>query len=404
MTINATKNSVGVYRTPHIEVDTTAVFTNTVPVGAYRGNGRPETNYYVERVIDLAADEMGIDPVEMRRRNHITTSELPHTGPSGVAYDSGDFPAVLEKAVEAADWNGFAARKADSESRSKLRGRGLGQFLEVTGIPQNEMGGIHFEPDGSVTLLTGTMEMGQGHHSTFAQLIVDRLGVAFDRINLMQGDSSRLVAGGGSGGSRSLMASGTAFFEAADEVIEKGRKAAAHLLEAAEGDIAFQAGRFQVTGTDRGVGLVELARWLRTQTSLPPDVPATLDTDRLIEPGASTCPNGCHVAEVEICPETGTTRVVRYVAVNDFGNVINPMIVEGQLHGGVAQGIGQTLLERTVFDADGQLLSGSFTDYAMPRADDVPDLVSYSLPVPTLTNPLGVKGCGEAGCAARCRR
>lgn len=398
-TINATKNSVGVYRTPLIEIDTKGVFTNTVPVGAYRGNGRPETNYYVERVIDTAAAEMGIDPVELRRKNHIRTDELPYTAPSAVVYDSGDFSAVLDKAVALSDWDGFAARKAESESRNKLRGRGLGQFLEVTGIPANEEGGIHFEADGSVTLLTGTMEIGQGHHSTFAQLIVDKLGIPFDRIQLAQGDSDRLIAGAGTGGSRSLMASGTAFFEAAAQVIEKGRKAAAHHLEAAEADIEFEAGSFRVAGTDRSVGLVELAGWLKAQPNHPPDMPESLDTDHVIETGISTCPNGCHVAEVEICPETGTAAVVRYIAVNDFGNIINPTIVDGQLHGGVAQGIGQALLERTVFDDDGQLLSGSFMDYTMPRAENVPDMVSFSLPSPATTNPLGVKGCGEAGCA-----
>ncbi len=352
-TINATKNSVGVYRTPAIEIDMKGVFTNTVPVGAYRGNGRPETNYYVERVVDAAAAEMGIDPVELRRRNHIKTAELPYTAPSGVVYDSGNFPAVLEKAVALSDWDGFAARRAESESRKRLRGRGIGQFLEVTGIPNDEMGGIHFEADGSVTLLTGTMEMGQGHHSTFAQLMVDKLGIPFDRIKLVQGDSDRLIAGAGSGGSRSLMASGAAFFEAAAQVIEKGRVAAAHLLEAADTDIEFDTGEFRVAGTDRAVGLIELAAWLKGQTDLPPGLPATLDVDHVFRGGASTCPNGCHIAEVEICPETGTAAVVSYVAVNDFGNIVNPMVVEGQLHGGVAQGIGQALLERTVFDESG---------------------------------------------------
>jgi carbon-monoxide dehydrogenase large subunit len=398
-TINATKNSSGVYRTPLIEIDTKAVFTNTVPVGAYRGNGRPETNYYVERLVDLAADEMGIDPAEIRRLNHVQAEEIPYTAPSGVVYDSGNFPAMLEKALILSDWDGFASRRVESSSRKLLRGIGLGQFLEVTGIPNNEMGGIHFEADGTVALLTGTMEIGQGLHSTLAQVMVDKLGVPFGDLWLRQGDSARLIAGSGTGGSRSLMASGSALVQAADQVIEKGRKAAAHRLEAADADIEFHAGRFRVAGTDRDIGLVELAGWLKVQTNLPPGVPASLDVDHVFQGGISTCPNGCHVAEVEICPETGTTNVVRYVAVNDFGVIVNPMVVDGQLHGGVAQGIGQTLLERTVFDEDGQLITGSFTDYAMPRAEDIPDMTSASLPSPALTNPLGVKGCGEAGCA-----
>ncbi|MEJ1159097.1 xanthine dehydrogenase family protein molybdopterin-binding subunit [Prosthecomicrobium sp. N25] len=399
-TLNIGKNSIGMYRTPLVEVSTLCAVTNTVPIGAYRGAGRPEGNYYMERLIDTAAAEMGLDRVELRRRNLVGPAELPHKTPAGTVYDCGDFPGLVDRALAAADWDGFAARKAESAGRGWLRGLGLGCYLEVTAPPMNEMGGIHFEPDGTVTIVTGTLDYGQGHWSPFAQVLHTKLGVPFEAIRLVQGDSDRLIAGGGTGGSKSIMASGAAIVEASALVIEKGKTAAAHLLEAGVEDIEFEAGRFAIVGTDRGIGLMELARRLSEATDLPPDVPQTLDVDHVFKQAPSAYPNGCHVAEVEIDPETGVTEVVRYTMVNDFGTLVNPLLVEGQLHGGVLQGIGQALMERTVFDGDGQLVTGSFVDYQMPRAVDAPPhFVFESRPQPTAGNPLGAKGCGEAGCA-----
>lgn len=398
-TQNVVKNAVSLYRVPLVEVSTRCVLTNTTPVSAYRGAGRPESNYYMERLLDQAAREMGLDRAEIRRRNHLHAAEMPYRAASGQVYDSGDFPAIFARALELADWNGFAARRADSARRGLLRGIGIGHYLEVTAPPAREMGGIRFESDGDVTIVTGTLDYGQGHWTPFAQVLSERLGLPFDRIRLLQGDSDELIAGGGTGGSKSMMASGAAIVEAAARVIEQGREIAAHLLEAASADIEFGAGRFRIMGTDRSIGLLELAARLREGVDLPEGVPRSLDVRHVFEAAPSAFPNGCHVAEVEIDPETGEVRVVRYSAVNDFGAVINPMLVEGQVHGGVAQGLGQALMERTVYDGEGQLLTGSFMDYAMPRADSLPDMVQAHHPVPATTNPLGVKGCGEAGCA-----
>ena len=399
-TMNIPKNSIGMYRTPLVEIATQCVVTNTVPIGAYRGAGRPEANYFMERLIDTAAAEMGIDKVQLRRRNLVKPNEIPWTTPVGTVYDSGDFPALFDEALERADWTGFKARKRQSQKNGKLRGIGIGCFLEVTGNPANELGGIHFEADGSVTILTGTLDFGQGHWTAFAQVLTSKLGVPFDKIRLLQGDSDRLIAGNGTGGSKSIMSSGKAIIEASDIVIEKGRALAAHHLEAGLGDIVFSEGRFAVDGTDRSVGIMDLAARLRQGAALPAGLPTSLNVEHVIKPSPSAYPNGCHVAEVEIDPETGVTRVVRYTMTNDFGTIINPMLVEGQMHGGVVQGIGQALMEQTVFDSSGQLLTGSFMDYAMPRADDVsfPSLTNTTAQ-PATTNPLGAKGCGEAGCA-----
>jgi carbon-monoxide dehydrogenase large subunit len=398
-TLNAVKNVQNVYRTPLIEVSTKCVFTNTSHVSAYRGAGRPEGNYYMERLIDTAAAELKIDRLELRRRNQIKPREIPYKAASGMTYDSGDFPALLRAALEAADTKGFARRKRDSRKRGKLRGLGIGNFLEVTAPPSKEMGEIVFEPDGGVTLLTGTMDFGMGHASPFAQVLSQKLGIPFGRIRLVQGDSDRLVLGGGSGGSKSIMSSGTAIVEAAAKVIEQGRQIASHVLEAATADIEFKDGTFVIAGTDRAIGIMELADQIHRGINLPEGVPASLDVRHISEGTAATFPNGCHVAEVEIDPETGVTAVVKYSCVNDFGTVINPMIVEGQLHGGAVQGIGQALMEMTVYDAEGQFLTGSYMDYALPRANDVPTFAVAGHPMPATTNPLGVKGCGEAGCA-----
>ena len=398
-TRNAQRNTLGVYKTPLIEVNTKCVFTNTTPVGAYRGAGRPEANYYMERLVDAAAREMGIDQLELRRRNHIPPEAMPYRSPNGTTYDSGDFTNLLNQAVALADWHNFPQRKAESRARGKLRGRGISDYLELTGPPGREMGGIRFEANGDVTIVTGTLDYGQGHWTPFAQVLAARLGIPFRRIRLLQGDSDALIAGGGTGGSKSLIVSGNAIVGAADKVIERGRQIAAHVLEAAAADIEFRAGRFVIAGTDRSIGMMELAARLHAGLTLPPELPQSLDVADIYDGPPSAFPNGCHIAEVEIDPQTGMVEVVKYTFVNDFGVVVNPLLVNGQAHGGIVQGIGQALRERTVYDEDGQLLTGSYMDYAMPRADDAPFFVHDFHPVPATTNPLGAKGCGEAGCA-----
>jgi carbon-monoxide dehydrogenase large subunit len=403
-TMNIVKNIIGVYKTPAMHVAVQCMFSNTTPVGAYRGAGRPEGNYYMERLIETAAREMGLEPLDLRRRNHITAEMMPYKAPSTMEYDSGEFPAILDEALAAADWDNFATRRAESRRNGKLRGRGIGHYLEVTAPANNEMGGIRFETDGTITMISGTLDYGQGHWTPYAQVLVDKLGVPFDKIRLVQGDSDQLLAGGGTGGSRSAMNGGGAIHAAGGQVIDQGRKIAAHFLEAAEADIEFSAnsptgGRFSIAGTDRGIGIMELAEKLRTAPALPEGIPTTLDAS-LVFPGVpSAFPNGCHVAEVEVDPETGVVDVVKYNMVNDFGVLLNPLLVEGQAHGGIVQAIGQALTEATAYDEDGQFLTGSYMDYGMPRADNAPEFFFKSHPVPARTNELGAKGCGEAGCA-----
>ena len=399
-TINAVKNVQGMYRTPLIEVSSKCMFTNTSHVSAYRGAGRPEGNYYMERLIDAAAAEMGIDRLALRKRNQIRPQELPYKTASAVTYDSGDFAALTRQAFELADGKNFPRRKRESRKRGKLRGLGIGNFLEVTAPPSKELADISFNADGTVTLKTGTLDFGMGHATPFAQVMSERLGIPFDKISLVQGDSDLLIAGGGSGGSKSIMHTGTAIVEAAAKIVEKGKQLASYVLEASPADIAFDRGRFVIVGTDRAVSIMDLAQKLRDGPKPPADAPQSLDVAHVSDgPGASTFPNGCHIAEVEVDPDTGIVEVVNYTSVNDFGTVVNPLIVAGQLHGGVVQGIGQALMEKTVYDGDGQLLTGSFMDYAMPRAADVPFFTLADHPAPAKTNPLGVKGCGEAGCA-----
>ncbi len=392
-TLVVQKNVASLYRIPHLALRIRGVVTNTVPLTAYRGAGRPEGVYLVERLVEQAARELGRDPIELRRQNLIRPDELPYRAASDLTYDSGDFPVVLEAALAKADWAGFPARRSESERRGRLRGRGLCAYLEVTAPPGKEHGGIRFTEDGRVLLISGTLDYGQGHRTAFAQVLHEKLGVPFERIELVQGDSDQLLYGGGTGGSRSIMAASKATLEAADRVIAKGRALAADLLEAAEADILFEGGTFTVAGTDRRIGILELAARGR-------ELGRPLDTDLVSETPPSAFPNGCHVAEVEVDPETGVVELVRYVAVDDFGTLVNPLLVEGQVHGGVVQGIGQALLERTVHDSAGQLLSGSFMDYALPRADQLPAFELAFHPVPARTNPLGVKGCGEAGITA----
>ena len=399
-TLNAVKNVQGMYRTPLIEVSTKCVFTNTSHVSAYRGAGRPEGNYYMERLIDAAAAETGKDRVALRKRNQISPRELPRKTASGGTYDSGDFAALTKEAVELADSKGFARRKRESRKRGKLRGFGVGNFLEVTAPPSKELADIKFNADGTVTLATGTQDFGMGHATPFAQVLSQQLGIPFDRIIMLQGDSDKLIAGGGSGGSKSIMHTGTAIVEAAAKIVEKGKELAGYALEAAPSDIAFDKGNFVIVGTDRSISIMELVHKLHSGFKPPADAPQSLDVAHVSDgPGASTYPNGCHIAEVEVDPETGIVDLVNYVAVNDFGTVVNPMIVAGQLHGGVAQGIGQALMEEVNYDESGQPITGSFMDYAMPRAEDVPSMDVGDHPSPAKSNPLGTKGCGEAGCA-----
>ncbi|HEX6267201.1 MAG TPA: xanthine dehydrogenase family protein molybdopterin-binding subunit [Burkholderiales bacterium] len=389
-TLNAVKNSPSVYRTPLLEVNSKVMFTNSSPVGPYRGAGRPEANYYMERLIDAAAAGMGIDRLELRRRNHVGPHEIPWKAASGQVYDSGDFGNVLEKALQAADVENFSRRKKQSQARGMLRGLGIGQYLEATSPPGKELGLIKFDGDDTVTLATGTLDQGQGHWTPFAQVLASRLGLPFEHIRLVQGDSDQVSTGGGSGGSRSMMMSGAAIAQASDKVIARGRELAGEYLEASSEDIEFRNGRFTVAGTDRGIGIQALAK----------KFPGKLDVSHVTEVIPSSYPNGCHVCEVEIDPETGAVEIARYSSVNDFGVIVNPLLVEGQVHGGVVQGLGQALMENARYDDTGQLLTGSFMDYAMPRAGDTPAAIGFqSHPVPATTNPLGVKGCGEAGCA-----
>jgi len=398
LSVNIGRNIASVYRTPLLTVDIKTVLTNTTLMGAYRGAGRPEANYYMERLIDRAADEMGINRLTLRKRNFIKPAEMPFAASSGMTYDSGDFQGVFNKALQISDHANFAKRKKESRKKGKLRGIAVGSYLEVTAPPGVELGKIVFEADGVVRLITGTLDYGQGHATPFAQVLCAQLGVPFESVRLEQGDSDIVHSGNGTGGSRSITASGMAIVEASKLVVEKGKRAAAHLLEAAEGDIEFAHGRFTIAGTDRSIDIIELAKRMR-EGKMPDGVPDTLDVDHTTEAVPSTFPNGCHVAEVEIDPETGIVRIVRYSGVNDFGVIINPLLVAGQMHGGVAQGIGQALMECVSYDESGQPITGSFMDYALPRAEDIPMMEVGDHPVPAKSNPLGTKGCGEAGCA-----
>ncbi|MDR3523686.1 MAG: xanthine dehydrogenase family protein molybdopterin-binding subunit [Acetobacteraceae bacterium] len=386
-----------VYGFQAIYANVIGVFTNTVPVDAYRGAGRPESNYLVERLIDAAAREIGVDRVELRRRNMVKPEAMPHKTPVGKLYDSGDFSIVLDAALAKMDWAGFESRRAEAASRGKRRGIGLAYYLEATGGAPTERAEIRFAEDGYVDVYVGTQSTGQGHETAYVQLTVDQLGVDGDRVRIHQGDTDTIPTGGGTGGARSLYSEGQAILATAATVIEKGREAASDVLEAAKADIVFEGGTFSIVGTDRGIDIVALAVGQRARAAKGEDV-VTLDAAEIAEIKSHTFPNGCHIAEVEVDPDTGEIAVKRYVVMDDVGRAVNPMIVRGQVHGGVAQGLGQALLERTHYDADsGQLLAGSFMDYALPRADDFPDIEVDFVEVPCLSNPLGVKGAGEAG-------
>ncbi len=393
------RNLPSVYRLKAMAVTVRAVLTNTVPTGPYRGAGRPESKYIIERLIDQAARDTGIDRVELRRRNLVRPGDMPWTTPNGPVYDSGDFPGCLEAVLQKADWAGFAARRRESASRGQLRGIAVSSYLEHTAAPGKELADIRFNEDGTVTLVNAGKDFGMGHAAPYAQVLSQTLGIPFDVIKLDQSDSDQMIGPGMSGGSRSAVASSGAILEASQRVVENGRKLAGRVLEAAPADIEFNAGRFRVVGTDRTIGIMELAARVRTLKNLPEDMPKKLDAAVSHTTSPATYPNGAHVAEVEVDPETGSVKILRYSVVDDFGNMINPMIVEGQVHGGIGQGIGQALMERTVYDDEGQLLTGSLMDYCLPRAEDMANIDFTSRPVPALTNPLGVKGCGEAGVA-----
>src|SRR6266404_6339092 len=402
----------GTYMTPAIYVETKAVFTNTVPVDAYRGAGRPEATFLVERIVDLAADELGLDPAELRRRNFIPANAFPYQTPVALQYDSGDYQTTLELATRAADYPGFEVRRREAAARGKLRGIGIATYIEACGIAPSavvgslgaraglfESAAVRVHPTGSVSVLTGSHSHGQGHETTFSQLVSDQLGIPIEQIEIVHGDTAKIPYGMGTYGSRSLAVGGTAIVKAMDKVIAKGKKIAAHLLEASEADIEFKDGTFSVAGTDRSKTLGEVALTAYVPHNFPHDeLEPGLDETAFYDPKNFTFPSGAHIAEVEIDPDTGHLTVVNFTASDDFGRIINPMIVAGQVHGGLAQGIGQALLEGCVYDNEtGQLLTGSYNDYAMPRADDLPAFALSTNVTLCTHNPLGVKGCGEAG-------
>ena len=404
----------GQYTTPAIYLEMRCVMTNTAPVDAARGAGRPEATYLLERLVDVAAGVMGLDPAEIRRRNFIKADQMPYQTPVVQCYDSGDYDASLDKALSNADYDGFSARQAEAKGRGKLRGIGLSSYIEACGVAPSaavgslgvgvglwESAQVRFNPTGNVTVFTGTHSHGQGHETAFAQLVTERLGVPVENIDVVHGDTAKGQFGMGTYGSRSLAVGGIAIANACDKIVAKGKKIAAHTLEAAEDDIEFAEGSFTVAGTDKTMSIGEVAFTAYVPHNYPEGVEPGLDEIAFFDPLNFSFPAGAHVCEVEIDPDTGTLEIVKYTAVDDFGTLINPMIVEGQVHGGLAHGIGQALLEGCVYDDDsGQLVSGSFMDYCMPRADNLPSFdVDYAPTVPA-HNSLGVKGCGEAGAIA----
>jgi len=399
----------GQYTTPAIHAEVTAVFTNTAPVDAYRGAGRPEATYVVERLVETAARELKMDPAEIRRKNFIRN--FPYQTPVALLYDIGNYDATMDAAQKLADVAGYAARKKASEAKGKLRGMGYAAYIEACGIAPSavagslgaraglfEAGEVRVHPTGSVTVFTGSHSHGQGHETTFAQVVADRLGMPVENVDIVHGDTSKILFGMGTYGSRSIAVGGTAIVKALDKIIAKGKKIAAHLLEASESDIEYANGEFKVAGTDKKKMFGEVAFAAYVPHNYPHDkLEPGLNENAFYDPSNFTFPAGTYVCEVEIDPETGVVKVERWSAVDDFGKIINPMIVEGQVHGGLAQGIGQALTEGAKYDSTGQLVTGSFMDYCIPRADDVPSFQVDTRETPCTHNPLGVKGCGEAG-------
>ncbi len=385
-----------VYAVPAVHVMNKGVFTHTTPLAPYRGAGRPESVYLTERLIDLAARKLAIDPVELRRRNYIQST--PHATPTGMTYDSGEFARLTDRCIEISDWNGFDARKKLSENKGRLRGRQLIYYIEDCGV-FNERMELRFDPSGMVTIVAGTFSHGQGHATSFAQMVTEWLGVPFEGIRYVQGDTDQVPFGRGTYASRSVMLGGAALKMASDAIIEKAKPLAAHLLEVSPKDLAFNGGRFEISGTDRGISLTDVAKAFYRPVGLPRQFGVGLDASGSASAEPPNFPNGCHICEVEVDPDTGEVAIDRYAVVDDVGVTINPLICEGQIHGALAQGIGQALFENVVYDREsGQMLSASFMDYAMPRATDFPDYALEFVEVPCKTNPLGVKGVGEAGC------
>jgi len=394
--LSALKLAPGVYQVPAVLAAAKAVLTNTPPLQPYRGAGRPEAAYLIEQLLDRAARVIGVDPIEIRRRNFVPPTAMPHKLHSGIAFDSGEFMRVMDECLKLADWNGFPKRVAESKNNGKLRGRGIGYFIEEAAIFNDRMV-IRFDPSGTLSIIAGTHSHGQGHQTAYAQMVHEWLGVPIESISFIQGDTNEVAVGRGTYGSRSMHVGGNALKKAADAIIEKAKPMAAMMMEASAGDIEFKNGSFHIVGTDRSLPLPAVAQSLHRPMFLPPQFEVGLEASGTFAAEPSNFPNGCHLCEVEIDPETGVVSLARYAAVDDVGKVINHLLCEGQIHGGVAQGVGQALMESVIFDADGQLVTGSFQDYAMPRADDFPDLMSELTEVPAKTNPLGIKGAGEAG-------
>jgi carbon-monoxide dehydrogenase large subunit len=392
----AIKLAPGVYDVPAVHAVGKGVFTNTGPVHPYRGAGRPEATYLIERLLDRAAGVVGVDPVEIRRRNYIPAARMPYKTGTGATYDSGDFVHVMDECLKLADWSGFGKRAAESKKRGRLRGRGICYFLEEASVFNDRME-LRFDPSGHLTIIAGTHSHGQGHATVYAQMVSEWLGVPFESIRLVQGDTNAVQIGRGTYGSRSMHVGGNALKKASDAIIEKAKPMAAHLMEAAAGDIEFRDGRFHIVGTDRSMALPDVAKAFFRPAMLPPQFEVGLEAAGSFSSEPPNYPNGCHTCEVEVDPQTGAVAVVRYAAVDDVGRVMNHLLCEGQIHGGVAQGVGQALMEAIVYNADGQLVTGSFQDYAMPRADDLPEITSELTEIPATTNPLGVKAAGEAG-------
>ncbi len=400
-TLAAPGMQVGVYAIPAFYTATKCVFTNTVPVDAYRGAGRPEAAYVIERLVDQAAHELKIDATELRRKNFIKSEQMPYTFPAKGVIDSGNFSRNMDDAMTLAGWRDFASRAASARKRGRLAGIGMAYYVEKTA------GGFELthvevrapqanQTIGEVHVIAGTQSNGQGHETAYAQLVAERLGVPIEIVKVTSGDTDALRAGGGTGGSRSLTMAGGAIGVAVKDIVEKGKALASNELEAAAGDIEFADAKFRITGTDRSIGLFEIARIAKTQANV--EGIEGLGADGEFKNANNTWPNGCHICEVEIDPETGTSEITRYTIVDDFGKIVNPLLVEGQVHGGVVQGLGQAMGEETIYDqTSGQLVTGSYMDYWMPRADNMPTMTFKTNEVPCKTNPLGVKGCGEAG-------
>ena len=390
--------TTGVYAIPVVWVDVRTIVTNTVPVDAYRGAGRPEAAYLIERLVDKAARQLGLDRVELRRRNFIQPGQFPYRTATGRDYDSGEYERIMDSTLSRADWQNFGKRRAASAQAGRLRGIGLAYYVEICSVMGGENACIEFEQDGRVSVRIGTQSTGQGHETSYAQMVAASLGLDIDRVDIIQGDTDRVPTGEGTAGSRSMAIGGSAICQTTARVIDAGRKMAGELLEAADADIEFVCGAYTVAGTDRSVSLADAALASFDDERRPEGIQPGLASSERFQPEDGTFPNGCHVCEVEIDPETGVTEILRYTIEDDVGNVINPLILEGQIVGGVAQGLGQALGEYAVYDRDGgQLLTASFMDYPMPRADWIPEIDFRYREVPSPRNPLGVKGAGEAG-------